>query len=112
MTKQDKILEAIQRQHELMVEQFGIVNKKLESHDGKFEKIVERFDQIDGKLEKHDDQFEKIDGRFDRVEAAVLDTRKIVEENTRDIKELKKTVDVAVTNHESRLRRLEEKVSL
>ena len=82
--REDKILEAIHRQNKLMVEQFSTIHKKLGGHND----------------------------RFDRIEMAVL-------EIGGDIKAIKakqevtdKKIDIAVTNHEQRIRKLEVKTGI
>jgi len=94
MEKEDKILEAIARQH------------------ADIKAIAEQSNVIIKKLEKHDD-------RFDRLESAVLEnsrvvkeTQEVVKENSKDIKEVKQSLDTAVTNHEQRIRTLEQKAGV
>lgn len=82
--REDKILEAIVRQRqEAMLE---------------LKTIREQNDTIINKLEVHD-------GRFGRVESVVL-------ENSKDIKEIKKSLDIAITGHEQKIRKIEEKVGI
>ena len=86
MEKEDKILEAMVRQHQDTTAQL--------------KDISEQNSAIIKKLEVHDEQFEKIDGRFNRIETVVLD-------NSKDIKDVKNQLDTAITNHEQRIRKIE-----
>jgi len=89
MQKEDRVLEILVGQQEALGNLTGKVNlvvEKLTEHDKEFEKINNR-------LDRHD-------SRFDRIEAAVLET------NTK-ISKIEKNLDIAVTNHESRIRHLE-----
>jgi len=55
------------------------------------------------KQNAHDARFDHIESRFNRIETAVLETnRKIVK-----IDKIEKNLDTAITNHESRIRRIE-----
>jgi len=88
MENEGKILEVIGRQREDIIAHM----------DKRFNTISEQNSTIIKKLEAHDD-------RFDRIETAVL-------ENNKDTKDIKSQLDTAVTNHEQRIRKLEEKVSI
>jgi hypothetical protein len=48
---------------------------------------VEQFNVIKDKLDVHD-------GRFDRVEATALEMKAVIEENRKDIKEVKKILSI------------------
>ena len=69
--------------------------------------ILERMDQQHNTVVKKLDEHDR---RFDRLETAVMENGVNIKEVKIEIKELKNNVDVAVTNHEQRIRRLEEKV--
>ena len=64
-------------------------------------------------------KFNKLNDGFDRIETAVLENGKDIKGNTTLIKEVsikinrvERNVDTAVTNHEQRMRCLEEKAGL
>ena len=51
------------------------------------------------KLEEHDEKFEQIDQRFDRIESVLTDTNGIV-----------KSIEKKLDDHETRIKKVEEKV--
>ncbi|MFH1504149.1 MAG: hypothetical protein ABIH08_02000 [Candidatus Omnitrophota bacterium] len=64
------------------------------------------------KLKKHDEEFKKINGCFDRLETAALENSSNIKDLKEGQKEIKKTIDGAVTNHEQRIRKVEHKVGI
>ena len=93
--REDKILEAI-----------GCQREDIITHMDKQLKVVcDQNNTIISKLEAHDD-------RFDRIETAVLENSEGIKENSKDIKEIKKSLDIAITNHEQKIRKIEEEVGI
>ena len=91
-SKEDKILFGIER-----------IMQKLTEHDA-------RFDAHDKRFDAHDKRFDEQNGRFDRIEAAVLETNLNVKSLAVKLERVDQKIDMAVTNHESRIRKLEHKV--
>jgi len=102
---EDKILEAIGRQRQDMMSELktiggqnNVIIDKLEKYDG-------RFDRLESAVLDNSTNIKEISKKVERTESAVL-------ENSKDIKEIKKNIDIAVTNHESRMRKIEDKASV
>ena len=98
--KEDKILEEVKRHNKVLMEHM----------DKQVKTVGEQHGSIIRKLGEHDRQFEKIHRRSDRVEIVVM-------ENSSDIKKLKtvqerveRKLDTALTAHEERIKKIEEKV--
>jgi archaellum component FlaC len=56
-----------------VLEQFGVMNKRLDTMDKRLDAMDKRFDTIEAKLGEHDARFEKIDKHLDRLEANLED---------------------------------------
>lgn len=104
-SKEDRILKGLENIAVKMNEQYGSIIKKLDEHDSQFVQIKSEFNALR-------EDFAGVKSGLNTVKVAVLETRKTVTESTEDIKELKASVNTAVTNHESRIRHLEEKVNV
>jgi len=98
--REDRILEAIGRQREEMM---SYMQEKFETIDKKFEGVDKRFENIEGDLAE-------MKSELNSVKMAVLDNGLNIKELKVEHRELKNSVDTAITNHESRIRRLENKV--
>ncbi len=85
------LLEQIRSEVKTVSEQHGSIMGKLQEHDQRFEKIDGRLDKIELKLIAHDGKFANMDARFDRLE---------------------KVVTGVMSDHETRIKKLEEKVVL
>lgn len=85
------LLEQIHSGVRAVSEQHGSIMEKLQEHDQGFEKIDGRLDKIELKLIAHDGRFANIDARFDRLE---------------------KVITGVVSDHETRIKRLEVKAVL
>ncbi len=83
------LLEQIRSEVKTVSEQHGSIMGKLQEHDQRFEKIDGRLDKIELKLIAHDGRFVNMDARFDRLE---------------------KVITGVVSDHETRIKKLEVKV--
>jgi hypothetical protein len=54
----------------------------------------------------------EVTNRFNRLESAVLETSLNVKSLTVKVEKIDQKIDTAVTNHESRIRKLEQKVGV
>lgn len=91
------LLEQIRSEVKTVSEQHGSIMGKLQEHDKRFEKIDSKleqhdlqFVQINQKLVSHDSKFTNIAGRLDRIE---------------------KVITGVMSDHETRIKRIEEKVA-
>ena len=88
--------------------------KKPESKEDKIlfgiERIMQKLTEHDARFDAHDKRFDEQNGRFDRIEAAVLETNLNVKSLAVKLERVDQKIDMAVTNHESRIRKLEHKV--
>ena len=71
----------------------------LENMSSDIKRVAEGHSTIIRKLEAHDAQFVSIDQRFNRIETVVTDTNKQVKE-----------IKGKITDHETRITKLEEKI--
>lgn len=85
------LLEQIRSEVKTVSEQHGSIMGKLQEHDQRFEKIDGRLDKIELKLIAHDGRFVNMDARFDRLE---------------------KVITGVVSDHETRIKRLEVKAAV
>lgn len=83
-SKEDKILKGLENIAVKMNEQYSSIMKKLDEHDN----------------------------RFNHLEAAVMETGLNVKSLTVKVEKIDQKIDTAVTNHESRIRKLEQKVGV
>lgn len=84
------LLEQIHSEVKTVSEQHGSIMEKLQEHDQRFEKIDGRLDKIELKLIAHDGRFANMDERFDRLE---------------------KVITGVVSDHETRIKKLEVKAA-
>ena len=93
--REDKILEAIGRQRE-----------DLMAHmDKEFKPIREDLSTIKSELGT-------VKSELDTVKKAVLENSKDIKENSKDIKDIKDNLNIAITNHEQRIREVETKINI
>ena len=85
------LLEQIRSEVKTVSEQHGSIMGKLQEHDQKFEKIERKLEQHDVHFLHIDQRFKNMDARFDRLE---------------------KVVTGVMSDHETRIKRLETKVVL
>ena len=98
--REDRILEAIGRQRQ-----------DLMAHmDKQFGTIKEDLNAVKFEVNSVKSELNGVKSELNSVKMAVMDNGVNIKELKVEHKELKSSVDVAVTNHESRIRRLEEKV--
>jgi len=119
-SKEDKILFGIERIMQKLTEhdarfdahdkRFDAHDKRFDAHDKRFDAHDKRFDAHDKRFDAHDKRFDEQNGRFDRIEAAVLETNLNVKSLAVKLERVDQKIDMAVTNHESRIRKLEHKV--
>lgn len=74
-----------------------------------FEKIIlEKLNKIDGRLDKVDSRLDKVDSRLDKLEVELVNTKEIVNENTKTLNnvvvELKDTQEVVILNRNTLLK--------
>jgi len=62
---------------ELIIEQFGIMNKRFESIDQKFGQIDQKFGQIDQRFSKIDDTLIRMENKMDEKFSALFEARNI-----------------------------------
>ena len=84
------LLEQIRSDVRTVSEQHGSVMEKLQEHDQKFEKIERKLEQHDAHFLHIDQRFKNMDARFDRIE---------------------KVVTGVISDHETRIKRLEVKAA-
>lgn len=84
------LLEQIRSDVRTVSEQHGSVMEKLQEHDQKFEKIERKLEQHDAHFLHIDQRFKNMDARFDRIE---------------------KVVTGVISDHETRIKRLEVKAT-
>ena len=95
-------------------------NKKAQGKEDKVLKGIEFIlDRLDAQGKATDKQLsaikEKLDShdeRFNRLESAVMETNINVKSLAVRMDKVEQKIDTAVTNHESRIRRLEEKAGV
>ena len=119
-SKEDKILSGIERIMQKLIEhdvrfdnhdaRFDRHDVRFDNHDARFDDHDARFDDHDARFDNQDARFDSYDARFDSIESAVLDGNARIKELQDGQKEIKYIVNIAVTNHESRIRKLEHKV--
>ena len=120
MNNEDKVLKGIENIVILMREQYGSLDGKYSSLDEKYSSLDEKYSSLDEKYSSLDGkynslreeikaQFENNDVRFNRLENAVMETNLNVKTIAFRLEKTEQKIDLAVTNHESRIRRLEEK---
>jgi len=111
MEKEDKILKEIQQsnkavlsllanQNKLNAMRFDALDERIGSLDGKVGSLSTQVNSfkvdihgIHGEIKNINISLQIITEKVERVECAVLDTRKIVDENTKDIKQIKHVVN-------------------
>ena len=84
------LLEQIRSEVRTVSEQHGSVMEKLQEHDQRFEKIEHKLEQHDVHFLHIDQRFQNMDARFDRLE---------------------KVVTGVISDHETRIKRLEVKAA-
>lgn len=85
------LLEQIRSEVKTVSEQHGSIMGKLQEHDQRFEKIENKLEQHDMHFLHIDQRFANMDARFDRLE---------------------KVITGVVSDPETRIKKLEEKVAL
>lgn len=85
------LLEQIRSEVRTVSEQHGSIMGKLQEHDQRFEKIDRKLEQHDVHFLHIDQRFKNMDARFDRLE---------------------KVVTGVMSDHETRIKRLEVKTAL
>ena len=106
-SKEDKIFEAIVRQREDIIMH---MDKQHLSLRGDLGSIKGDLSSRKDELSMVKDELGIVKSELHSVKAAVLDSNIRIKDLQVGQKEIKHTVDIAVTNHESRIRRLEQKV--
>jgi chromosome segregation ATPase len=127
MNNEDKVLKGIENIVILMREQYGSLDGKYSSLDEKYSSLDEKYSSLDEKYSSLDEKYSSLDGkynslreeikaqfenndvRFNRLENAVMETNLNVKTIAFRLEKTEQKIDLAVTNHESRIRRLEEK---
>lgn len=99
------LLEEIHGQIKLVAEQHGVVIKKLEEHDDKFERIDQRFDRLELAVMENNLQIKGLKVGQEKLEIGQEELR-VGQER------IEKKLDDSLANHEQRIRKLEEKVSI
>ena len=92
------LLEQIHSEVKTVSEQHGSIMEKLQEHDQRFEKIAGRLDKIELNLIAHDGRFANMDARFSNMDAR--------------FDRIEKVITGVVSDHETRIKKLEEKVAL
>ena len=99
------LLEEIHSEVKTVSEQHGSIMEKLQEHDQRFEKIDGRLDKIELKLIAHDAKFSNMDEKFSNMDAKFsnMDAR---------FDRIEKVITGVMSDHETRIKKLEEKVTL
>lgn len=92
------LLEQIHSDVKTVSEQHGSIMGKLQEHDQRFEKIDGRLDKIELKLIAHDGKFANMEAKF-----ANMDAR---------FDRIEKVITGVVSDHETRIKRLEVKAAV
>ena len=92
------LLEQIRLEVRTVSEQHGSIMEKLQEHDQRFNKIEAHLEKIDLKLLSHDGKFADMEARFDRLEGK--------------IDRIEKVITGVMSEHETRIKKVEEKTAL